>query len=370
MGGGYPCRCCACLAGEDNFDRSDSSSLGSDWVKVAGDGAISSNMLTTSTSNSILRFDGASGLSADVYGVQVDIRFDTSGDQARIPISGNNIYVGAGTGSYAGNAAIEIEAGTPGKVRFVRFSGGGGKSVTRECEVTLNTGQWYTFRVCNHGPTIYTLYIDDTPYFSASYITLPVIQGAVGTGTISGNVDFDNFKVYEYYAESQAGPINSCPECNDCVWPVYRAPQLKVTISNMPVHSAETVHEVICADCQALEGAYYLDRISAGSCTDGFNGGRCNCYSLDVVTPNCGVDRIMASGDTSGWDGVSEIRVLALKGSTIVLNYRHHWYHDLAGYTDYGCGVVEMELDRYLGPSMCQQGPGDNTPTVTVEPVG
>lgn len=63
----------------DDFDRSDSTNLGSDWTEVAGDWSIASNKLTVSDDDALAVHSAALG--ADDYQVSLVIRSDTQGDQ-------------------------------------------------------------------------------------------------------------------------------------------------------------------------------------------------------------------------------------------------------------------------------------------------
>jgi hypothetical protein len=263
-----PC-CCTedCWIYRDTFNRPNDTDLGAAWTEDEGDWFIEDNTLTTSDSDAFCYYDTALNDAAYlmpfvVAGMTVQVNIKTAND-------GNvaGIYLELVGG---GSLAVEIEFGATAKARIFK-----GVTMVAECNCTAPVDTWVTLRFDLHAETANraSVLIDGEP-IAIRYSGGDAVQtDTIGpyTGTIAGDVFFDDFTVYENDTYID-GPIK--PDCVketiECIYPFVNQsdmpPSLAAVVVNMGFDG------VVNRD--ALNGTHFLDKID----------GECD-YELEVNIP-------------------------------------------------------------------------------------
>ncbi len=231
-----PCCCTVdCTIFSDDFNRADDTDLGADWTEVSGSWAIVSNELTTSSSNARCSASSAAG---GYRSALFRFKATTNGD--------------------------EIVFSTPAAAEdnFIRFTIGGGiewcNSVTAEeviaytDDVTFSANTWYSVRIETGA-----IYINDTMALNIGnwYESTAFLYHALGTGTVTGSVYFDDF-----YIIKNASQLTGCPVSPDCGWFLSLSQPASVTVV-----IAGATDDGVGNDFSPLNGTYVLDDI-CGTC--------------------------------------------------------------------------------------------------------
>lgn len=223
-----------CLLYSDTFDRSNNDAAGCLWEEVSGDWDISSNVITTSNSNGILK--NRTRHPENTTNAVLTVLFQTiaSGEAVRAIIGYED------TDNYLFVEIITSDTGC-GEIRLRQRASGSDSNLADFDAIIpdslLPSGAWHTLRLCHsesenklhaivtasggtehgHWGTIDLTFGGTTPYV------------ALGTGTVGAAVEFNNFS---YYRGNDA--IIDCDECYsgtctiftdafsnsdiDCVW--------------------------------------------------------------------------------------------------------------------------------------------------------
>lgn len=205
--------CCptGCVIDEDDFDRADSSNLGSDWTEVAGDWEIASNELSISAAANAIATHNTPWPGGDVYfAVWTEVTVATTGDEARVicAYTDQNDYV------YAVYSPVDASCGVLELWEVV------GTLHTKLAEAQLDgavAGVAATLQVCyvSNASVIHAyarLKLDNFRYVVVDdeATAQSGLYSGVGTKTCSGTVTFDDFKFYS--SDYDAG-CDYCPAC-------------------------------------------------------------------------------------------------------------------------------------------------------------
>lgn len=244
--------CCGtnCTLFFDDFNRADSSSLGSDWTETAGNWTITSNKLQITTANAVCTSTYSPGgenvsISATVHGT-------ASGDKIRL---GHTATV---------KIICELEIGTGVLRLYVNPGGGGAEVLARECSVSAAINTDHALRMTTERTTsasTTTCFLNGVPYIAlSSYVNVNAVC-AVGTGdTVTGTVTFDDFRIETSHGfDNNPANYPSCPAPLPGCWPIVSGAnpaQIQAVVSG--INTA-----VFCSsgECSALNGTYVLDKV-------------------------------------------------------------------------------------------------------------
>lgn len=241
---GQPIDCSTCPCGAstadpcdeftDNFNRADSTNLGTAWVEESGDGQIASNTLQFTTPNSLVRTSS----NYEPTLLEVTVRGDSAGDKARV------FYSSTAGLSYG----MEIEFGT--NIARGYRNASGSITVVQECPVTVATNTDILLKFGHTGPMRGTVNgVDvlawDERFFGDGNTRHP----GCGTGdAVAGTVTFDDFRAFDYSAIDSACPLHN-PGC----WPVDNIQPSEITLVISGVANGSFGSE------SNLNGTYGLD---------------------------------------------------------------------------------------------------------------
>jgi hypothetical protein len=254
---------CCCEPGceffSDDFTRADSDTIGNGWTEEAGDGDIVGNKLSTASSNAVFVQDAEHPDGAPNVKVSMTVNIATSGDTARIyldRVDANNYWF------------AEVKAGSGAYIRIYQVSGGGSPTQKASRNITQSTSQDFTFCASiQDGVTILAsrtnVSTTDSVAFGDEEGPFSSPQIAIGTGSVSGTVVFDDVEISVTSEDCPAcqHAVVSCGTCID-----GNAPrQYEVTFSGLTNGS--------CSDCSFLNGTFVLDNDGSGAtlCTWRYN---------------------------------------------------------------------------------------------------
>ena len=225
MSPGYPC-CCGenCFYEQDNFSRSDSSDLGSKWSEVAGSWSISSNVITTASSNAVCTCTtDADELS---YVVLVSVRLSHANDVARVLFN----YTNPATFAYVEIKSTGFGGGTINAYDSAGLLLGTGN-------IVIGIGKWHGVKICVHSGVV-QVHFDGAVEIAAVTTNTQMTVG-LGTGLVTTGVSFDDFSL-QRHVSTKVG----CPECSglcttNCI-DGLTTDRIKVVIAGMANGGAET----------------------------------------------------------------------------------------------------------------------------------
>ena len=204
-----PC-CCKCAIYHDEFAVDSITSGG--WIESDGDWSIADGVLSIEDSDALIVAQGVHPDGGAAYQVtRVKVRFDTAGDRAQIV---------TGYSDDDNYAFAEFWIGADGCGHLQMYSRVSGTSTAIGDEHILPfqipTGSWTTVSLCLS---------DELTVRVAGYygVWAKAIAGSasgdksgLGTGTVTGTIDFDDFD-YLFHYDEEDHP--TCPECKinpDC----------------------------------------------------------------------------------------------------------------------------------------------------------
>lgn len=207
------CNCCSsCKIFEDDFNRANNASPGSNWTENSGTGSISGNAYVFTSAGQIsCNVSHPDGDSTMV--VEATFRRTQAG---LIQISG--AWVNA-TNYYS--AAFNVN-GASGQVLVTRTSGGSTTTLA-SVTTTLNINTTYTGKLCITENGNITAYLNGVAKATAYSQSPTGIQAALRTFD-SGTVTFDDFKLHKNYHSEGASSCSECggegevviTDCNQC----------------------------------------------------------------------------------------------------------------------------------------------------------
>lgn len=199
-----PC-CCAeeveCVLLSDDFERADSSDIGSNWTETAGSWSIASGNLATSSGTAFAKALATLPANNGVH-IAVTVSGSSSGDRARVIVN----YADSSNFTYA-----EIKFGTGSYIRLCERVAGT-NSVLKAIYPSLSTGTDYDIIICYSGMVLSAEY---STFKVFADVTLDGGDFGVGTGTMFGTVNFDSFVANQIHADCETCPTPEPP----CVRP-------------------------------------------------------------------------------------------------------------------------------------------------------
>ncbi len=187
----------ACNIMADSFDRADNTNVGCSWSESAGDWSISANRLSVSSSTSKLICNTTHPLNTPSHYVTVKIEGQT-GDEIRVHV-GTNHFAQVTIGSPNGCLALYDGAGT----LLTKMRIDAPPSYSKLLQV------WYGVTpVADGAESQLTACYNETDVIRYNVTRLGT-SVALGTGTVTGAVKFDDFAYYRHY--STAASELSCP---------------------------------------------------------------------------------------------------------------------------------------------------------------
>lgn len=218
---GSACGCCnfTCLVAEDDFDRADSTNLGSGWTESAGDWSIASNEATVSTGGAVLL--STANIASPYYGVNfITVQSDAAGTQALLiggRVDANNyVYAYFEFGATDGQLSLYARSGGTDYLRDGPHTvvGYGGISDPVRLRLCWSPDGYNCEVVSTDGNDTTILKItgsDLVPFGGTPTVTLGGGHG-IATGSVGGTgVQFDDYVAYKGEAIH-----SSCPECEQC----------------------------------------------------------------------------------------------------------------------------------------------------------
>ncbi len=231
-----------CTQFEDNFDRSNSSDIGSDWSEESGDWSIASNKLSISSANALCLCD----VSLDhPYALEVIVEGSTADDDIHIIFN----YVDSDNYTFI---RITVNDGSGNRLEIVDRVGGV-ETMLSDTAHALSTGSPQGVMLC-----VYDTYVWlETPGENISaHVTVGSSVCGLGTGdTVTGTITFDDFSITTPRSVNPLCDLTPCDEVCSCSDDFDTLPttHLEVVISGT-VNRSPTV----CTDCEDFDGTYLL----------------------------------------------------------------------------------------------------------------
>lgn len=211
------CACCGCPLFSDTFVRSDSTDLGSSWTEVSGDWSISSNMLTTSSTNALVIASQDVGPESGIVSVTLNSKVATRRIAKIIGayVDSDNYIFGELDFTRDPTTWDVTE-----KIRlYERVSGSNTliAEMDRQFQDHLfgESAASLNLKLCWNGVTadFKVGYGGDANLWSLhEACTLTGSKGGVGTGSEASNLEFFNFKV-----EGNKHSNSQCVGCYGCL---------------------------------------------------------------------------------------------------------------------------------------------------------
>lgn len=215
------CYCERCRVAFDDFDRSDSSSLGVDWIETAGDWEILSNSLATDDVDALAIWDEDDPHGYPAQVVTAKLKGEDVGDQLRVIIAYTD------QDNYLAAEITIGDGATCGEFRLFEMAAGFEVDVSLEISVSsLVADVWHTLKVC--------YYYDGGSYgvgrMAAELTTasgvkvytsgVRVVSGlrvGLGTGAVTTRSHFDNFCWQRHSTAEVVSGYGAEPNCPDCL---------------------------------------------------------------------------------------------------------------------------------------------------------
>lgn len=247
--GGADCGCCPeCTIFIDDFNRADSTSLGSNWSEDSGSWEIASNELKCTADGKVTAVPTHPDSTSHA---KVSTVFNCTETDVKV-----RIYVDYdGTNYHFAEVSVgSAGAGADSELKLFKHSGGSDTQLGTTRTITgVSTGEDVQFDVCFDG-TILEAYISDgTNDGGATESTTEVGGDQVAlecNGIVSGQVTFDPFEYFKH--RDATNP--SCPDCvttEACTNCATNAPDtLAVTFAS--------VADDVCTDCDTSANGTFL----------------------------------------------------------------------------------------------------------------
>jgi hypothetical protein len=206
----YPC-CCGevvpCEFFADDFNRSNSTDMGSDWTETAGDWSIDSNEAEITTTGALL-LSTTVNPDGPTSHVAANVKFAASNSRARLIVAATdaNNYLFADLHQNGASSVLRLYEKSGGTETLLATYGP---------FLSLTTGVNYSWYLCYNGSQLTTG--RGTAVVSAAVTGFTGDLVGVGTGaTVSGAINFDDF-VANRVSEScePCVPVGGCSVCCD-----------------------------------------------------------------------------------------------------------------------------------------------------------
>ncbi len=196
LGMGFCCCPTGCVYFSDTFDRADSTNLGANWTELFGDWSIASNCLQVAVTGASAYCLTLHPTSQVRFRVTVAMKGNARNDSLRVYLTSTRqawlevIFGGAGEG---GRLRLYDQFGT----------------LMGSCDAPgAVAGSWIIPTICSSGDHVAVI-VGGTVLLSTP-VTLLSSSVGLGTGTVAGAVQFNDFKL-ELDEVDQAG----CPACGE-----------------------------------------------------------------------------------------------------------------------------------------------------------
>lgn len=198
--------CCECCQHGDEFNRADSTDLGSDWDERSGDWSISSNQLyEAGTAGAMVIFQP--NCSHPRMLAYVTIEDETQGDIYRLIVN----YLDDDNFMYA---EYEVGASPSGTISLYSVSGGVGTELRTENVVLTGYGGIRIFTVCLSSQTFSAHLSNVSAYMCVWEGVGPThatgYKAGLGNGAAQ-DILYDHFLMSEHWEDN-----DKCPECCPC----------------------------------------------------------------------------------------------------------------------------------------------------------
>lgn len=208
-------RCCceppSCVLFEDDFDRSDSSSVGSSWTELVGDWEIAGNEMSIDSTGAFIRCED---VSQSDLAVVVDVTPASNGDKARIFVRMDDEDT---------CVVVEVEFGTSSStVRlYNRTSGSDGSALDTAASSSVTVGSTYQVTVCVESGVVSAVVASSAGErfieASSSGAGSGGSKTGLGTGgTVATSITFNDFMILTRNDECEiCGICNPLPFTDD-----------------------------------------------------------------------------------------------------------------------------------------------------------
>lgn len=286
------CGCCGCPRFSDSFDREDNTDIGSNWAEDVGDWVIASNKLSLHSPTANARASTSLAVIQENDGVDVSVKCASTADGDDLQLWGWRESVSG----YYGRATLRVKNGSGNAVITVSIVDAGGTGTYSRSCFTAEPNAEHTLRFCTRASTI-----EDDYIFSVYLNGVLILWGhrsgstgipanskpALGTGTCTGTVTFDDF-AWGTTERLLGGDANGCPPCGAaCPWPSVPT-YLTATLSNFASLAG-------CMDCESLNSQYELSLVSSGTCSAR--------WEYQFPSPVCSVEKLVYIYDAYGSSG-------------------------------------------------------------------
>jgi hypothetical protein len=246
-----------CIVFTDNFNRGNSTSLGSDWTETSGDAEIYGNALRCTATGVVVTCNTDSP--AAERAMLVDLAASTANNLAQVHVGDWKIQIKFST--TAGSVAI--------------LDSGGTTKVTSATNLNLSLDTFHTLTICYDGETLEA----ELEGIDRSFVSFPAsisnLTNGVGTGaTLSGSVTFDNWELRKLDAElnclcphSPGGGDQGCNYCTGFFGPYYILGEL-----------AGYTNDAFCTGCSNFNRPYVMTSASNSQCFPVTEATSCCCW--------------------------------------------------------------------------------------------
>lgn len=292
-------RCCCCEPVlTDDFNRADSTSIGSNWSEDAGDWEISGNTLTCNDAGARVISTASSAL--PYMHIDVKLKVTAAGTHAFRIIAN---YVDSDNYHYCRISVDDDGAGKSLMQLCVR-SGGTETVLSTQPIRFLTNNEWFRVRFCVVSGGFLQAYV------RTDSSTCPAAEVGATVFAAGKKMGFAVEDATDWYIDdlvwSPHKNGDSCPDCNtDCLTclDAQVASQVKVVLSGIVRNGLSDV----CHDCPGRDGTYILDYDSCDV------GDESNTWSLDIDASACpaaiGTPTIALRVDKGGANGAFRVQV-------------------------------------------------------------
>lgn len=338
-----PCDRCyrACDFHDDDFNRADSSSLGSNWTVVSGTWDIHTNALRTTSANAVVINTNVLTPGANGWAVVATPDGTEFGRLILGYVDANNYYYAEGRNAIVGAGRAS---------RIVQKSSG------TDTVLTEVLGDFTPKFFC-YQPALNRLSAGSTS--SGWYLVadnIPTITSTVcglGSGASAGTT-FDPFSIVYTgtgaWSSVTLAPCQTCDGCSACVGINSGLPDLEVVIAGLTNNS--------CGSCSSLNGTYQLRNYGQIN-----NGIITTCYWVyKFPSTICGMKYMTAYIQSDGQWGVDLADKYLVDDDTV---YTHEIIWTTASGQDQNC-TSNSQVASYAGATGTDCTTAGSTATITI----
>lgn len=240
------CACCGCTIASDDFNRSDSASIGSDWTEDSGTWEIYSNYLRLTSASGVVTYNTAI--------IDDDIYIQHSCSQPLASPSSNNmsgtfrIYLKTDANNYVVGELSRVSGRQDAWVRVYQCIAGTETKISEV--VTAFVNNVTALRLCVD-QTEQVVVFQISPGSSTSVQAVARCSGTFGdTVTLEASGLVDYYRVDSFVVGRLSDVCENCEACCDAA--PYPPEEVQVEVSGLTGDAAN------CTDCSLLDGTYTL----------------------------------------------------------------------------------------------------------------